>query len=224
MGWQLGWDLCSPGWGIPSTPPGGHRTRVSVGWEGGDRGVRGAGGAGGARGGGNTHIHYDSHASNESNKVKGESPTGKRKQTVLRRAPGSRREEDGPTGPRSRFSHPPRPSWGSQSPPWCRDNDTRQEGGGSHLASRNFLSRLGRSWLRRRRNQRSTWRTVQPLFLESISTSAWGHQDSPTVSHSPGSATLTSPRHLWGPPSPHLLGVFAGGSIKLLQHRIGGGF
>lgn len=35
-----------------------------------------------------TYIHYDSHASNESNKVKRESPTGKRKQMVLRWAPG----------------------------------------------------------------------------------------------------------------------------------------
>lgn len=50
-------------------------------------------------GGANTYIHYDSHASNESNKVKRESPTGKRKQTVLRWALGRGREKDGPTNP-----------------------------------------------------------------------------------------------------------------------------
>lgn len=53
------------------------------------RGVNGgAGGAPGTAVGGTTHIHYDSHASNESKKVKRESPTGKRKQTVLRGAAG----------------------------------------------------------------------------------------------------------------------------------------
>lgn len=136
VGWQLGWVLCSPGWGIPSTPPGGRRTKVSAGWGGGhrERGVRGVRGAGGAwGGGGNTHIHYDSHASNESNKVKGESPTGKRKQTVLRRAPGSGREEDGPTGPASRTSHPPGQLPAERVPPepspGQRDGDIRQEWG-----------------------------------------------------------------------------------------------
>lgn len=136
MSWQLGWVLCSPGWGIPSTPPGGRRTKVSAGWGGGhrERGVRGVRGAGGAwGGGGNTHIHYDSHASNESNKVKGESPTGKRKQTVLRRAPGSGREEDGPTGPASRASHPPGQLPAERVPPepspGQRDGDIRQEWG-----------------------------------------------------------------------------------------------
>ncbi|RXM92791.1 Ras GTPase-activating-like protein IQGAP1 [Acipenser ruthenus] len=42
-----------------------------------------------------------------------------------------------------------------------------------YLASRNFFSRLGRSWLRLRRNHRSTCRTEQPVFLHSASTSAW---------------------------------------------------
>lgn len=42
-----------------------------------------------------------------------------------------------------------------------------------HLASRNFLRRLGRSWLRRRRNQRSTWRPESPLCRDNSSTSTW---------------------------------------------------
>ena len=42
-----------------------------------------------------------------------------------------------------------------------------------YLASRNFLRRLGRSWLRRRRNQRSTWRPESPLCRDRSSTSAW---------------------------------------------------
>lgn len=105
-----------------------------------------------------------------------------------------------------------------------RDSDTRQEKGGkSHLASRNFLSRLGRSWLRRRRNQRSTWRTVQPLFLESISTSAWGGTPGqPLLCHRALPLPPSAPQAPLG--TPHLLGVFAGGGVKLLQHRIGGGF
>lgn len=42
-----------------------------------------------------------------------------------------------------------------------------------YLASRNFLRRLGRSWLRRRRNQRSTWRPESLLCRDRSSTSAW---------------------------------------------------
>lgn len=70
-----------------------------------ERGVNGgAGGAPGTAVGGTTHIHYDSHASNESKKVKRESPTGKRKQTVLRGAAG-RGEGRG----RTHCPHPPPP-------------------------------------------------------------------------------------------------------------------
>lgn len=42
-----------------------------------------------------------------------------------------------------------------------------------YQASRNFLRRLGLSWLRRRRNHRSTWRPESPLCRDSCSTSTW---------------------------------------------------
>lgn len=88
--------LDSPGWGSLSTPPSGRRTRASARKSRrgkGDRGQVLAGqlGQDGARGREGvatadlTYIHYDGHASNESNKVKGESPTGKRKQMFLTR-------------------------------------------------------------------------------------------------------------------------------------------
>lgn len=85
-------------------------------------------------GGANTYIHYDSHASNESNKVKRESPTGKRKQTVLRWALGQGREKDGPTSP---IFPPPRGAPGQAGAPTAPstqghgpqgDGDTRCRG------------------------------------------------------------------------------------------------
>ena len=55
-----------------------------------------------------------------------------------------------------------------------------------YLASRNFLRRLGRSWLRRRRNQRSTWRPDSPLCRDRSSTSAWVESEAHCVQlHSP---------------------------------------
>lgn len=152
----------------------------------------GGGGTPGTAVGGTTHIHYDSHASNESKKVKRESPTGKRKQTVLRGAAGGGRDEDGPPPP---GSHPPR--GGCTTRGASTSNAAGWDPGRAHLASRNFLSRLGRSWLRRRRNQRSTWRTEQPLFLDSISTSAWGGTAGTSAPCCP-----PSPPPLRGPSSP----------------------
>lgn len=171
----------------------------------------GGGGTPGTAVGGTTHIHYDSHASNESKKVKRESPTGKRKQTVLRGAAGGGRDEDGPPPP---GSHPPR--GGCTTRGASTSNAAGWDPGRAHLASRNFLSRLGRSWLRRRRNQRSTWRTEQPLFLDSISTSAWGGRRGRQRRVAP------PPRHPLGVP-PHLFGLLGGGGVELLQHCVWGG-
>lgn len=120
-----------------------------------------------------------------------------------------------------------------------------------HLASRNFLRRLGRSWLRRRRNQRSTWRPESPLCLDSSSTSACVQRrgpsrlaqngqrppalpgDGPHQHHClPSRPPESRPR----PPLPHpprpsssraglqgyLFGMLAVGQVEMLQGGVGG--
>lgn len=97
---------------------------------------------------------------------------------------GSRRQPAQPNG-----SHGPAPtdsglglgrpgphSLPTGGPAAVRSRDRMSGGGGGGAAtyqhSRNFLSVLGRSWLRRRRNQRSTCRVLSPPFLERASMSA----------------------------------------------------
>lgn len=119
-----------------------------------------------------------------------------------------------------------------------------------HLASRNFLRRLGRSWLRRRRNQRSTWRPESPLCLDSSSTSACVQRRGPSRL-AQNSAAPARPPALPGngprqhhclldlatgaasrprPPLPrsgaglqrYLFGMLAAGQVEMLQGGVGG--
>lgn len=138
---------------------------------------------------------------------------------------------------------PPAPSWTPQTSlcppllvPWP-----------PYLASRNFLRRLGRSWLRRRRNQRSTWRPESPLCLDSSSTSAcaqrrgrhaWPRtrtrtrtptpQRPPALPEGPASAPLPPVSATGAASQPtetrqrYLFGVLAVGQVEVLQGGVGG--